>query len=190
MHVRFMAHLTALALLGACTAAEQPPERISDGGPDVVASEAPAAETRPASDGGVASASSAELPKILVYKSPTCGCCNGWVDHLEAAGFEVEARDVRDLVSVKLDAGVPTAMSSCHTALVDGYTVEGHVPADQIKRLLAERPEVAGIAVPGMPIGSPGMEGPGAKPYQVLAWTHDGQASVFAEVDPNAGNRP
>lgn len=125
-----------------------------------------------------------ELPTVLVYKSPTCGCCNGWIEHLEAAGFTVEARDTRDLMTVKRDAGVPPQLSSCHTALVDGYVVEGHVPAEQMKRLLADDPEIAGIAVPGMPTGSPGMEGPNAEPYQVYSFTHGGQAAVYAEVDP------
>jgi hypothetical protein len=124
------------------------------------------------------------LPTVLVYKTPTCGCCNGWIEHLQAAGFTVDARDVRDIMTVKQDGGVPVSMSSCHTAIVDGYVVEGHVPAEQVKRLLAERPEVAGIAVPGMPVGSPGMEGPNAQPYEVLSFTHDGHAEVFAEVDP------
>lgn len=124
------------------------------------------------------------LPTVLVYKTPTCGCCNGWVEHMRQAGFVVDARDVRDLISVKMDGGVPTQMSSCHTALIDGYVVEGHVPAEQVKRLLEERPEVAGIAVPGMPIGSPGMEGPNPRPYQVYSFTHDGEAAVFADVDP------
>jgi len=125
-----------------------------------------------------------DLPTVLVYKTPTCGCCNGWVEHLEDAGFVVDARNVTDLMTVKHDSGVPVSMSSCHTALVDGYVVEGHVPAEQVMRLLAERPEIAGIAAPGMPIGSPGMEGAGAKPYQVLSFTHSGEAAVFAEVDP------
>ena len=144
-------------------------------------------EANASSDGAaLASASqvAADLPTVLVYKTPTCGCCNGWIEHLEAAGFEVDARNVSDIMSVKRDGGVPVQMSSCHTAIVDGYVVEGHVPADQMKRLLAERPDVAGIAVPGMPVGSPGMEGAGAQPYQVLSFTHDGQAAVFAEVDP------
>ena len=132
----------------------------------------------------VVSAVAADLPTVLVYKTPTCGCCSGWVEHLEAAGFTVDARNVTDLMSVKRDGGVPVQMSSCHTAIVDGYVVEGHVPADQMKRLLAERPDIAGIAVPGMPTGSPGMEGAGAQPYQVLSFTHDGHAAVFAEVDP------
>lgn len=125
-----------------------------------------------------------ELPTVLVYKTATCGCCNGWIEHLEAAGFTVDARDTRDLMVVKRDAGVPTQLSSCHTAIVDGYVVEGHIPAEHVKSLLADRPDVAGIAVPGMPIGSPGMEGPNPQPYQVYAFTRDGQPSVYAEVDP------
>ena len=87
-------------------------------------------------------------------------------------------------MTVKHDSGVPVSMSSCHTALIDGYVVEGHVPAEQVMRLLAERPDIAGIAAPGMPIGSPGMEGPGAKPYQIMSFTNAGEAAVFAEVDP------
>jgi len=138
------------------------------------ANAAPQAEVQPDPD----------LPTVLVYKSPTCGCCIGWIEHLEAEGFTVDARDVRDLMTVKRDGGVPAAMSSCHTAIVDGYVVEGHVPADQVKRLLAERPNIAGIAAPGMPIGSPGMEGANAQPYQILSFTHGGQAAVFADVDP------
>lgn len=148
---------------------------------------APDAEGAPAEAAAAGSAlaeSGQPLPEIVVYKSPSCGCCNGWVDHLREAGFEVDARNVTDLMSVKRDAQVPAHMSSCHTALVDGYVVEGHVPADQVKRLLAERPEVAGIAVPGMPIGSPGMEGRGARPYEVHTFDHQGGSSVFAEVDP------
>jgi hypothetical protein len=141
-------------------------------------------EADAAPEGAYQVASNQELPTVLVYKTPTCGCCNGWIEHLQAAGFTVDARDVRDIMTVKQDGGVPVSMSSCHTAIVDGYVVEGHVPAEQVKRLLAERPEVAGIAVPGMPIGSPGMEGPGAQPYEVLSFTHDGHAEVFAEVDP------
>ena len=125
-----------------------------------------------------------ELPPVVVYKTETCGCCNGWVEHLRAAGFDVDARDVRDLMSVKIDAGVPGPMVTCHTALVDGYVVEGHVPIEQVVRLLAERPAVAGIAVPGMPIGSPGMEGPNPQAYQVMAFDHDGNTTVYAEIDP------
>ena len=126
----------------------------------------------------------ADMPSIIVYKTASCGCCNGWVEHLREAGFTVDARDVRDIMTVKRDAGVPVQMSSCHTAIVDGYVVEGHVPAEHVARMLEERPEIAGIAVPGMPIGSPGMEGANPEPYQVLTFAHDGTAGVFADVDP------
>ena len=124
------------------------------------------------------------LPEALVYKTPSCGCCNLWVDHMREADFEVDARNLNDLIPVKIDAGVPPRMSSCHTTLIDGYVVEGHIPAEHVKRLLEERPDVVGIAVPGMPIGSPGMEGIGARPYQVLSWDREGNVEVYAEVDP------
>ncbi len=126
----------------------------------------------------------ADMPSIVVYKTATCGCCNGWVEHLRESGFTVDARDVRDIMTVKRDAGVPVQMSSCHTAIIDGYVVEGHVPAEHVARMVEERPEIAGIAVPGMPIGSPGMEGANPEPYQVLTFAHDGTAGVFADVDP------
>ncbi len=132
----------------------------------------------------VTDADNGELPTALVYKTPTCGCCNLWVDHLREAGFEVDARNLNDLIPVKIDAGVPPRMSSCHTALIDGYVVEGHIPAEHVKRMLDERPDIVGIAVPGMPIGSPGMEGIGARPYQVLSWDREGNVEVYAEVDP------
>ncbi|MCH1571539.1 MAG: DUF411 domain-containing protein [Longimicrobiales bacterium] len=137
-------------------------------------------------DGAMAQATTVDpdLPTVLVYKSPTCGCCNGWVEHMEAAGFVVDARNTTDLMTVKRDGGVPPQLSSCHTAIIDGYVVEGHIPAEQVKRLLAERPDVAGIAVPGMPTGSPGMEGANAQPYQVFSFSHSGDAAVFADVDP------
>lgn len=159
-------------ITSACTNASAGED--TDGAVDAVASAEPTAA--PSAD--------QELPTVLVYKTPTCGCCNGWIEHLEAEGFTVDARDVRDIMSIKVDAGVPTSMSSCHTALVDGYVVEGHVPAEHIKRLISEDPDIAGIAVPGMPVGSPGMEGPNAQPYQILSFTRDGQAAVYADVDP------
>jgi hypothetical protein len=147
------------------------------------------ADAAPEAGGGAlaATASDQALPTVLVYKTATCGCCAGWVEHMRQAGFTVDARDLpsnTELMRVKVDVGVPGEMATCHTALLDGYVVEGHVPADQVKRLLAERPEVAGIAVPGMPIGSPGMEGPGARPYRVLSFDRQGGSAVFAEVDP------
>ena len=119
---------------------------------------------------------------IDVYKSPTCGCCSKWVDHLREEGFEVRTTDTNDLADFKASHGVPTQVESCHTALVAGYVVEGHVPASDIERLLRERPGIRGLAVPGMPIGSPGMEVPGTKgqPYDVLAFDNDGRTEVFA----------
>ncbi|MGI9508791.1 MAG: DUF411 domain-containing protein, partial [Geminicoccaceae bacterium] len=98
-----------------------------------------------------------EMPKIQVFKSPTCGCCKMWVDHLAASGFDVEAEDVADLEPIKQMAGVPDHLMACHTGMIEGYTIEGHIPATAIKKLLAERPAIKGLAVPGMPAGSPGM---------------------------------
>jgi len=121
---------------------------------------------------------------VKVWKSPTCGCCNGWIDHLRAAGFKVEALDVTDVTLMKRENGIPGRFTSCHTALVGGYFVEGHVPAADVERLLAERPPIAGLAVPGMPIGSPGMEGPKPQRYDVLALDGDGGVSVFATHGP------
>ena len=131
-----------------------------------------------------ASAAVAETPTAVVYKSPTCGCCTKWIDHLEENGIDVEARDVRDVTPIKQSNGVPPGMSSCHTALVGGYFIEGHVPAEDVKRLLKERPEIAGLTVPGMPIGSPGMEGPRPERYRVFAVGRDGKLSTFATHGP------
>lgn len=117
---------------------------------------------------------------MVVYKSPTCGCCAAWVDHVQANGFRVEVRDTANLAPVKARHGVPANLESCHTALVDGYVVEGHVPADLIVRMLRERPDVAGLAVPGMPVGSPGMEGPYKDRYDVLTFKGDGSTQVYA----------
>ena len=117
---------------------------------------------------------------ILVYKSPTCGCCSAWIDHLKENGFEVEARDHTDMNPVKAVIGVPRHLRSCHTAVVDGYVVEGHVPADLITRMLTEKPDIKGLAVPGMPMGSPGMEGPRKDVYDVLTFDSKGRTSVYA----------
>ncbi len=125
----------------------------------------------------------ADLPRVAVAKSPTCGCCGAWVDHMRAAGFEVEVQDVPDetLAELKSRLGLAPEHASCHTAEVDGYFVEGHVPADDVKRLLAERPQARGLAVPGMPAGSPGMEmGDMRDPYDILLIGTDAQATVFA----------
>ena len=121
---------------------------------------------------------------MVVYKSPTCGCCVKWAEHMEAAGFEVESRNMRAMGSIKAELGVPQAAHSCHTAVVDGYIVEGHVPAAYVHKLLAERPDIPGIAVPGMPIGSPGMEGPNAQPYEIVTFNEETVTGVYAQVDP------
>lgn len=120
------------------------------------------------------------LDPIMVYMSPTCGCCSGWVDHLRENGFTVETSLIQDMASVKQEYGIPPVMGSCHTAMVGGYLVEGHVPAPDIRRLLDERPDVRGIAVPGMPMGSPGMEGGFTEAYQVLTFDTDGRSTVWA----------
>ena len=120
-------------------------------------------------------------PTIEVYKTPTCGCCKKWIDHLKDAGFEVESTDLRNLSAVKQAHGISHEMSACHTAVVDGYVIEGHVPAEDVQRLLRERPEVKGLVVPGMPLGSPGMEHPEPEPYSVYAIGPEGQMSVFSK---------
>jgi hypothetical protein len=125
-------------------------------------------------------APAAALPTVTVYKSPTCGCCGKWIDHLRIAGFTVVAHDTDDVAGVGGSLGVPFRLGSCHTARVGNYVIEGHVPADLIKKLLAEHPALAGLAVPGMVTGSPGMEGPGAQPYDVVAWDRAGKISVYA----------
>ena len=132
--------------------------------------------------GGACASDAAAKPgtRILVYKSPTCGCCRKWVDHLTQNGFEVTAKDVADVSPIKTRYGVPTAVSSCHTGLVGGYAIEGHVPADLIHRLLREKPKAIGLAVPGMPAGSPGMEGLTKDRYDVLLIGTNGKTQVYA----------
>ncbi len=122
----------------------------------------------------------ADATEITVYKSPTCGCCNKWIDHLEDNGFRVIKKDLRDTSPIRAAHGVTPRLASCHTALVDGYVVEGHVPATDIRRLLAERPAVKGLTVPGMPMGSPGMEGHRKDPYNVLTFDSEGKTTVFS----------
>ena len=122
---------------------------------------------------------------MQVYKSSTCNCCVKWIDHVKARGYAVTANDVADLEQVKQELGVPRGAASCHTAVIGGYVIEGHVPIEDITRLLAEKPkDVVVLAVPGMPIGSPGMEGPNPERYQTLAVKKDGKLEVFAEHGP------
>ena len=124
----------------------------------------------------------AALPTLVVHKSAYCGCCKLWVEHMKKAGFKVEVVETEQLDAVKDRAGVPDDQRSCHTAEVGGYFVEGHVPAEDVKRLLKEKPKAKGIAVAGMPMGSPGMEVPdGSKsPYDVMLVGADGKTKVFA----------
>lgn len=148
-----------------------------------------ASETRPQAATPRASAipssspaAAAALPLVVVTKSPTCGCCHLWVEHMQKAGFEVEVHDVQDINLAKERVGVPYGKGSCHTAEVGGYFVEGHVPAEDVKRLLVEKPDAKGLAVPGMPAGSPGMELPDGRvqPYVVELVARDGSTSPFA----------
>jgi hypothetical protein len=119
---------------------------------------------------------------ITVYKSSTCGCCAKWVDHVRSNGFDPQVHDEENMDAIKDEMGVPKGVRSCHTALVGKYLIEGHVPADDIHRLLKDRPVVAGLAVPGMPSSTPGMAVPGApvEPYEVVSFTSAGATSVYA----------
>lgn len=117
---------------------------------------------------------------VEVYKSPYCGCCEEWVQHLRKNGFEVKTHDVTDVPAARKKLGMPERLGSCHTAKVGGYLVEGHVPAADIQRMLKEKPKAIGIAVPGMPLGSPGMESSKPQPYDTLLVQPDGSTRVFA----------
>ena len=162
------------ALLGAaaCTTADSRASRASDS----------TAASSTTAGGAVATpvASAAADSVLVVYKTPTCGCCKGWVSKMREAGFAVEVHDLPDLTAIKGVAGVPYALQACHTARIGGYVVEGHVPAADIRRLLAERPAVKGIATPGMPMGSPGMEGAYNDRYDVMTFGGSGKSTVFA----------
>ena len=135
----------------------------------------------------LACTSSAAASVIDVAKTAWCGCCAVWVERMEAAGFTMEVRNVEDLNPIADAAGVPRNLRGCHTAMVEGYVIEGHVPAEDIKRLLAERPDAVGLSVPGMPIGSPGMEqGSRVDRYQVVLIMRDGRHRVWATHGPSA----
>jgi hypothetical protein len=133
---------------------------------------------------GAAPASSidpaAKKPTITVYKDPSCGCCKSWIEHLIKHGYRVDAKDTPEMTEIKRTLGVPDGLTACHTAVVNGYLIEGHVPAADIARLLEQKPKIAGLAVPGMPMGSPGMEGPRAQHYQVVSFDKAGKTKVFA----------
>ncbi len=122
----------------------------------------------------------ADATPITVYASPTCGCCHKWVDHMKDNGFVVTVESMPDVSPVKQRLSVPDSLWSCHTGSVGGYAVEGHVPADLIRKMLAERPAIAGIAAPGMPNGSPGMEGPTKDIYEIISFTRSGETALYA----------
>ena len=138
-------------------------------GVSAAATAACAQTTRPSSD-------------LAVYKSPTCGCCSAWVEHMTAAGFQVQTTEVADPGVVRRARGVPDTLAACHTAVIGRYVLEGHVPAEDVRRLLAERPDALGLAVPAMPLGSPGMEMPDGRreAYDTLLVLNGGGTRVFA----------
>ncbi|GAB3734299.1 hypothetical protein GCM10028862_17360 [Luteimonas pelagia] len=193
--MRTLSLAIALAFLPALSACAESP----DGGP---ASQTPAPRTTanesqvvPADDAtAVAGAAPTAPPQtidapiavdpslLVVHKNPSCGCCGLWVEHMHAHGFPVDVREIGDMGPVKERLGVPPGMGSCHTAEIGGYFIEGHVPAEDVRRLLAERPEARGLTVPGMPLGSPGMEVPDGRtqPYEVLLVAHDGSTTVWS----------
>ncbi|MBD1866252.1 DUF411 domain-containing protein [Oculatella sp. FACHB-28] len=120
------------------------------------------------------------MPEIVVYRDPSCSCCGGWMEHLEAQGFQATNMPTPEVDALKQQYGIPDDLTSCHTAIIGGYVVEGHVPAEDIKRLLAERPNVVGIAVPGMPVGTPGMEsGDERESFSVFSFDEQGNTEVF-----------
>jgi hypothetical protein len=130
---------------------------------------------------GLSSSAQAPAPALTVYKSPACGCCVKWIDYMRANGFSVKTVDVEDIAAVKRTWGVPTNLSACHTSVAGNYVIEGHVPADVVTRFLRERPAVAGIAVPGMPLGSPGMEQPTGRvePFAVMSFDRSGRTALY-----------
>ncbi len=126
-------------------------------------------------------ARAAKQPTITVYKTPTCGCCRDWVAHLEQNGFKVIVHDVPSTTPYRAKFGVPSDLGSCHTGVVEAYALEGHVPASEISRLLVERPKARGLSVPGMPVGSPGMEVEGSRrdAFDVVLFADDGSRKVY-----------
>jgi hypothetical protein len=123
----------------------------------------------------------AQNPEMKVYKTRTCGCCSLWVNHIKANGFTVTTEDVSNITEIKKDFGIPVKLQSCHTGVVGDYVIEGHVPAADIHRLLKERPEAIGLTVPGMPMGSPGMDGPWSDSYTVYLFRKDGTTEIFSK---------
>ncbi len=161
----------AVGIFG-CSKDPAPPQT-----PAVAETPAATSESKPT----MVASNNGELIPIKVYKDPNCGCCKEWVKHLEANGFKVETMDMPDMSMVKEKYGVKPEIQACHTATVGGYVVEGHVPADVIKQMLKEKPAVAGLAVPGMPQGSPGMDGAPKERYNILTFDRAGRTTVYAQ---------
>lgn len=162
----------ALGSLTVMTACARTPE-VTDGSAPTTAAQTPRTPSQ---------RTDASLPRMVVHKSASCGCCGLWVEHMRKAGFNVDVRNEDNVNPVKERVGVPLGKGSCHTAEVGGYFVEGHVPADDIKRLLAQKPDAKGLVLPGMPAGSPGMEMPDGttQPYTVELVGRDGSTTAFA----------
>ena len=157
-----------LGLLAGCDAANAEKPRAAEQEKAALASGAVAAK---------------DLPLVTMYKNPTCACCGEWVEHMRENGFRVDVKEAGfDLMQVKAKHGVAPNLSSCHTALVGDYVLEGHVPADVVRQLVTERPQIRGLAVPGMPAGVPGMPDPGPNrdPYEILAIQHNGSTQLYA----------
>lgn len=174
----FLTVLAAALLLSAC-AKEETRTALADTVAEPAAQ--PAAQT-PAETAAPAQVAAASDPNIVkVYKDPNCGCCSKWVDHMRANGFTVETMDLPDLTMVKQRYAIGQSLQSCHTAVIGDYAFEGHVPADVIRKFLEEKPSVAGLAVPGMPSGSPGMEGATKERYDVLTFDRAGRTTVYAQ---------
>jgi len=194
VHMRKILFLLVVSLfLAACsgsTQSDQPSVDASqsDASMAVVAeAKAPSSETSaqaPVAPQDAAPALALSTP-VYVYKSPTCGCCGNWVDQMVAHGFDVQTEDVDNLANIKAQKGVPDELLSCHTAVAGDYIIEGHVPPEDVERLLMEQPDALGLAVPGMIVGSPGMEVPGAEaqPYDVFLFNASGPVSLFASYN-------
>ncbi len=169
-----LALAAALALVAACRG-----DGAGAASANEVSDAAPAAPTTAAFV--ATAATTADPVMVKVYKDPNCGCCNKWIEHLKENGFKVEPMDMPDLSLLKQKHGVTDTLQSCHTAIVNDYVIEGHVPADVIRQLLREKPAVAGLAVPGMPTGSPGMEGATKENYDILTFDRAGRTKVYAQ---------
>ena len=183
--LRIVFPLALIVALAACSPADAPAassDTAPTSAPLATASDASAGDASPLQE------VAADGPVATVFKSPTCGCCSLWGRHLEENGFTVVNKDRTDMTVVKDSLGVPGDLGSCHTAVIDGYVIEGHVPAASIQRLLDERPDARGLAVPGMPLGSPGMEqGDRRQSYDVFLVDANGEVTVFDHIEGNDG---